>query len=189
MLPPLPAQKNLPFPVMNQNTYNTQQNLPQQQRCLPQNQQNSINVIPQPQTYQNVQYPQHSPWKQDEPKLPNSSAPWWPNVNQSYLQQDNYTLNMQYPNSVPYMNSNASYSNMDYANKQHGMPGYSPWGQQANFPGQMPGQNQNLSMRQVMLKETTNMPNFGSPGQAVCRPNVSVLCFYYCRRKMHCRYR
>lgn len=156
VLPPLPAQKNLPqFPNMNQ-------------RGLQQN------VFPQPLvSYQNtMQYPQYSPWKQEERQTGNAPPPsWWSNINQSYP-TENY---QQYSNSMSYLNPNEQFANLDYTNKTQNV-GFSSWRQPIAFPGpagsSVPyeNQNQNLSMRQAMLKEAVNMPTFGSPGPV--RPNT-----------------
>lgn len=153
VLPPLPTQKNLSFPpAMNQN-YNSQRGL--QQNIFPQS------VV----SYPNMQYPQFSPWKPEERQTNNPPPSWWSNINQNQnYPQDNF---QQYSNNIPYLNSNEPFSNMDFASKAQNA-GYSPWRQQRPFPGPGPSvpyenQSQNLSMRQVMLKEAVNMPNFGNP--------------------------
>lgn len=173
----LPPQKTMPpFPLPNQNTAYTSPALAPPQRSL---QQNPLNIFsqPPPVPYQNVQYPQFSPWKQEE-RSSNSNAPWWPGSlapNQNYPpSQEGYQLGPKYSGTVPYVSRNsAPFANLEYASKpQNGqsLPGYSPWRQQRGLPG--PGapydsQTQGLSMRQVLLKEAVNsMPSFGSQARA-----------------------
>lgn len=162
VLPPLPTQKKLPLPPNINQNYNSQRGLQQ-------------NIFPQSMfSYPNMQYSHFAPWKPEERQTNNPPPTWWSNItpNQNYS-QDNF---QQYTNNVPYLNPHESFSNTDYANKQQNT-GYSPWRQQRPFPGPGPGpsmpyenQSQNLSMRQVMLKEAVNMPNFGNPNST--RPNT-----------------
>lgn len=147
VLPPLPSQNNLSYPPINQNTFTQQRNL-----------------FPQPPLP--YQYPQFSPWKPEERQLPTNQPPpppppssWWSNP---VTQNQNYQQESFQRQQYPYLNnSNDNFSNLDYSNKS----GYSPWRQQQQRPFVGSGyenQGQNLSMRQVMLKEAVNMPNFAT---------------------------
>lgn len=151
VLPPLPITQNYP-PPLNQNTFPPPQQQQQQQR----------NLFPPPYQYP----PAFTPWKAEEQQRPPAS--WWPQ-NQNYpppQPQDNVNFQQQYQ----YLENFSDYSS---GNKV----GYSPWRrqqqqqppqqqqqQQRGFVGGgFEGQGQNLSMRQVMLKEAVNiMPNFAS---------------------------
>lgn len=148
VLPPLPTQNNLPFPPLNQNNFAQQRNL-----------------FPQPP----YQYSQFSSWKQEERPISTNQPPsWWSNANpvtqnQNYP-QENFQQQQQ-QQQYPYLNPNQNFPNLDYTNTNQ-TQGYSPWRQQQRpFVGSgFDNQGQNLSMRQVMLKEAVSMPNFGGAG-------------------------
>lgn len=173
------TQKNLPYSMPNQpQRFESQQNVNQARSY----QQNSIGMHPRPGLpYQNMQYPPYSAWKPEERPTPATSAPWWPNVNQSFPQQDNnYQMNMQYSgNMQQYMPTATGFPNTDYGNKVSNAQNadmYSLWnGHRSGGVGQgnvgFDVPNQGLSMRQVMLKETTSMPGMGGFNQGANRGN------------------
>lgn len=128
--------------------------------------------------YQNMQYPPYSTWKQEERPPQTTNTPWWPNINRTFP-QDNYPMNMQYSgNMQQYMPTGTSFPNNDYGNKPPNAQNadmYSLWNNHRGGPSQgsvgyeVP--NQGLSMRQVMLKETTSMPGMGVFNQGANRGN------------------
>lgn len=174
------TQKNLPFPMPNQpQMFEAQQNV-NQARSYQQNLPNTIGMHPRPTIpYQNMQYPPYNAWKQEERPPQTTSTAWWPNLNQSFPQQDNYQMNMQYSgNMQQYIPTGTSFPNNDFGSKPPSVQNadmYSLWNShrggssQGNVGYDLP--NQGLSMRQVMLKETTNMPGMGGFGQGANRGN------------------
>lgn len=155
VLPPLPTQNNLPFPPINHNTFT------QQQR--------NLFPPPPPPPYQ---FSQFSSWKPEERQIqsnqPPPSSSWWSaQQNQNYPTQDNFQ-------HYPYLNPNQNFSNLDY----------SPWRQQQRpfVSTGFENQGQNLSMRQAMLKEAINMPNFASGNTG--RTNVVSNLFIFMHRML-----
>lgn len=173
------SQINLPFPMPNQSQmFPSNQNI-NQQRNYQQSVPNSMNMHP-PQ-FRSVQYPPYNnTWKQEERPAVPPNNPWWSNVGQSFPQQDNsYQMNMQYSNSVPsYLPPRSGFPSVDYGNKPS-MEVYSPWSNQGSSASNQPifgydNASQNMSMRQLMLKEATNMPGMGFNPAASRMNNVST---------------
>lgn len=146
--------KNLPFPLSSNQMlpqYNTAQAL-NQPRPYQQTSQNPAGIQP---PFQNMQYPPYSAWKQED--RPTASNPWWHNC---HPQENNYQMNVQFPNNLPYVQNTSSFGNMEFGNKPSNMEMYSPWNNQRTQA--VTGyETANQNLRQLMLKEATNMPAMG----------------------------
>lgn len=151
VLPPLPITPNYP-PPLNQNTFPPPPPQQQQQR----------NLFPPPYQYP----PPFTPWKPEEQQR-QPPASWWPQT-QNYPPPQPPQQDLNFQQQYQYLENFSDYTNSSKV-------GYSPWRrqQQQQQPpqqqqrgyvgGGFEGQGQNLSMRQVMLKEAVNiMPNFAS---------------------------
>lgn len=175
-----------------------QNKIPQKLTNMYQSNQKSFGNNPPAAPYQNISFPPSHPfnaWSREEipppPSQSRSNPNWWPNINQppptTPLQQqtqnyrpENYTV--QFP---PYSHflppqSNQVMPKHDFTKPNNNQGGgdlfNSPWSNfSVNYVGDnnnigFTNTNQNMSMRQAMLKEAMPSSPLGPPGP----PNTSV---------------